>query len=124
MGGSRPKYPTLLTAVAAAADAGLAATTWQLAWMLTSFQLRQGYWDDHERAQRAAWTPRGARVTRRARHTRCLPSPSVTQAGREDDAEPLYTESLRLLEGLGGYPASRAGSFMGGSGGCRSAGNG
>ena len=103
------EYPTLLTAVAAAADAGLAATTWQLAWMLTSFQLRQGYWDDHERAQRA-----GLDAARRAgdaageAHALLALALGYARAGREDDAEPLYTESLRLLEGLGGYPASRA----------------
>jgi DNA-binding SARP family transcriptional activator len=38
---------TLLTAVTMAAHAGLAGIAWQLAWALNSFQLRQGYWQDH-----------------------------------------------------------------------------
>src|SRR5215472_12331640 len=41
------EHCTLLTAVTMAADAGLAGTAWQLTWALTSFQLRQGYWQDH-----------------------------------------------------------------------------
>jgi DNA-binding SARP family transcriptional activator len=103
------EYQTLRTAVTTAARAGLTSTTWQLAWMLTSFQLRQGYWEDHERAQRA-----GLDAARRAgdvageAHALMALAFGYARAGREDDAEPLYTQSLRLLERLGGYHASRA----------------
>jgi DNA-binding SARP family transcriptional activator len=103
------EYPTLLTAVTMAADAGLAATAWQLAWTLTSFQLRQGYWDDHDLVQRAGLDAarRRADVAGEA-HALLALGLGYARAGREDDAEPLYAQSLRLLEELGGYPASRA----------------
>jgi len=103
------EYPTLLTAVSAAADAGLATTAWQLAWTLTSFQLRQGYWQDHALAQQA-----GLNAARRAgdlageAHALLALGTGYSRAGRTGDAEPQYAQALRLLTGLGGYPASRA----------------
>jgi tetratricopeptide (TPR) repeat protein len=103
------EYPTLLTAVTAAADAGLAATAWQLAWTLTSFQLRQGYWDDHALAQQA-----GLNAARRAgdpageAHALLALGIGYSRAGRDGDSEPMYARSLRLLAGLDGYLASRA----------------
>lgn len=103
------EHPTLLTAVTAAADAGLASTAWQLAWTLTSFQLRQGYWDDHALAQQA-----GLNAARRAgdrvgeAHALLALGIGYSQAGRDGDAGSLYARSLRLLSGLDGYLASQA----------------
>ena len=103
------EYPTLLAAVTAAADAGLTATAWQLAWTLTSFQLRQGYWDDHALAQEA-----GLNAARRAgdpageAHALLALGIGYSRAGRDGDAGPMYAGSLRLLAGLDGYLASRA----------------
>ena len=103
------EYPTLLTAVTTAADAGLASTAWQLAWTLTSFQLRQGYWDDHALAQEA-----GLNAARRARdpageaHALLALGIGYSRAGRDGDSEPMYARSLRLLGELDGYLASRA----------------
>ena len=103
------EYPTLLTAVTTAADAGLASTAWQLAWTLTSFQLRQGYWDDHALAQQA-----GLNAARRAgdrageAHALLALGIGYSRAGRDGDADPLYAGSLRLLSGLDGYLASQA----------------
>jgi DNA-binding SARP family transcriptional activator/tetratricopeptide (TPR) repeat protein len=103
------EYPALLTAVTTAADARLASTAWQLAWTLTSFQLRQGYWDDHALAQQA-----GLNAARRAgdqvgeAHALLALGIGYSRAGRGDDAEPMYARSLRLLSGLDGYLASQA----------------
>jgi len=103
------EYPTLLTAVTAAADAGLATAAWQLAWTLTSFQLRQGYWDDHALAQRA-----GLDAARRARdpvgeaHALLALAIGYSRAGHDADAELLYGESLRLLQELRGHLTSQA----------------
>src|SRR5262249_24000884 len=103
------EYCTLLTAVTMAADAGLPGTPWQLAWALTSFQLRQGYWQDHAFIRQAglvaaqdAGDPVGEA------HAMLALAFGYARAGRDDDAAPLYTRSLRLLEGLGGYLASQA----------------
>jgi DNA-binding SARP family transcriptional activator len=103
------EYPTLLTAVTTAADAGLTSTAWQLAWTLTSFQLRQGYWDDHALAQEA-----GLNAARRAgdpageAHALLALGIGYSRAGRDGDAEPMYALSMRLLAELDGYLASRA----------------
>ncbi|HEY7262514.1 MAG TPA: BTAD domain-containing putative transcriptional regulator [Trebonia sp.] len=103
------EYPTLLTAVTAAADTGLATAAWQLAWTLTSFQLRQGYWDDHALAQRA-----GLDAARRAgdpvgeAHALLALAIGYSRAGHDADAELLYGESLRLFGELHGHLTSQA----------------
>jgi DNA-binding SARP family transcriptional activator len=108
------EYCTLLTAVTMAADAGLSSTAWQLAWALTSFQLRRGYWQDHACAQQA-----GLDVARRAgdpageAHAMLALALGYARAGRDDDAVPLYAQSLRLLERLDDHLASQAVTHMG-----------
>jgi tetratricopeptide (TPR) repeat protein len=103
------EYPTLLTAVTAAADSGLATPAWQLAWTLTSFQLRQGYWDDHALAQRA-----GLDAARRARdpvgeaYALLALAIGYSRAGNDAHAEVLYGESLRLFNGLRGHLTPQA----------------
>jgi len=103
------EYPTLLAAVTTAADAGLPAAAWQLAWALTSFQLRQGYWDDHALAQQAGLTA-ARRAGDRVGEAHALLALGIgySRAGRGDDAEPMYARSLRLLSGLDGHLTSRA----------------
>ena len=46
----------LLAVLGWAADAGLGAATWQLAWVLAGFLERQGYWEQWARSQRVAAT--------------------------------------------------------------------
>jgi tetratricopeptide (TPR) repeat protein len=103
------EYCTLQTAVTMAADAGLATAAWQLACTLTSFQLRQGYWDDHEQAQRAALDAarRGEDEVGEA-HVLLALALGYARAGRDYDAEPLYAESLGIFERLGGHLVGRA----------------
>jgi tetratricopeptide (TPR) repeat protein len=103
------EYCTLQTAVTMAADAGLATAAWQLACTLTSFQLRQGYWDDHEQAQRVALDAarRGEDEVGEA-HVLLALALGYARAGRDYDAEPLYAESLGMFERLGGHLVSRA----------------
>ena len=108
------EYSTLLTAVTMGAVAGLPGTTWQLAWALTSFQLRQGYWQDHALIQQAGLdAARAAGDPVGEAHAMLALAIGYARAGRDDDAAPLYARSLRLLEGLGGHLASQALAEMG-----------
>jgi DNA-binding SARP family transcriptional activator len=103
------EYCTLLAAVRLAADAGLATQAWQLACSLTSFQLREGYWHDHEQAQRSGLEAarRGDEAAGEAYALLAL-ALGYARAGRDDEAEPLFAQSLRLFERLGGHRESRA----------------
>ena len=103
------RYCTLLAAVTMAADAGLAVPSWQLACTLSGFQLRQGYWHDHERVHRVALNAarRGAQAVGEA-HALLALALGYARAGRDDDAGPLFGQSLRVFETLGGHLESRA----------------
>jgi DNA-binding SARP family transcriptional activator len=103
------EYCTLLAAVTLAADAGLGAQAWQLACTLTSFQLREGYWHDHEHAQRVALdAARRADEAVGEAHALLALALGFARAGRDDDAGPLFLQALRLFETLGGHLESRA----------------
>ena len=103
------QYCTLLAAVTMAADAGQATPAWQLACTLTSFQLREGHWHDHERVQRAALAAaRRAGEAAGEAHALLALALGFARAGRDDDAGPLFFQALRLFETLGGHLESRA----------------
>jgi len=61
----------LLGAVALAADAGLAGHAWRLAWALSTFLLRRGFWSDHATACQAGLAPPAGRATPPGRPTPC-----------------------------------------------------
>src|SRR6266700_2406140 len=97
----------LLAAVPAAAEAGLAAHAWQLAWALSTFLLRRGLWDDQAMACQAALdAARRAGDTAGEAHARLLLGLGYTRSGRHD-ASPHFRAALRLLETIGGYHSSQ-----------------
>jgi tetratricopeptide (TPR) repeat protein len=103
------QYSSLLAAVALASEAGLTTATWQLAWALTSFQLRRGYWLDHTRTQQTGLdAARSAADPVGEAHARLALAIGFSRAGRFDDAGPLFDQSQRLLEAAGGHHASKA----------------
>jgi DNA-binding SARP family transcriptional activator/tetratricopeptide (TPR) repeat protein len=54
LGWFRAERPVLLAAISLAADRGLGAHAWQLAWCLVTYLDRQGHWRDWESAELAA----------------------------------------------------------------------
>ena len=108
------QYPALVAAVTMAADAGLAGIAWQLGWMLTSFQLRKGYWEDHAQAQQSALdAARGAADPVGEAHAVLAMGLGYARAGREDDARAALRQSLILLMQLGTHPLSEAAAHRG-----------
>ena len=59
----------ILPAVRLAAEAGLASHAWQLAWIVSSYFLRRGSWEDNTPLRKLPWRPREWRATCRARPT-------------------------------------------------------
>jgi DNA-binding SARP family transcriptional activator/tetratricopeptide (TPR) repeat protein len=108
------QYPALMAAVRMAADAGLATVAWQLAWIMTGFQLRKGYWDDHATAQRL-----GLDAARRASdavgeaHAVLATGLGYARAGRDDDARAALRQALIQLQRLGTHPLSEAAAHRG-----------
>ena len=96
----------LLAAVPAAAEAGLTAHAWQLAWALSTFLLRRGFWDDQAMACQAGLdAARRAGDTAGEAHAQLLLALGYTRSGRRD-ASPHFRAALRLLETVGGYHSS------------------
>ena len=99
---------TLLAAVQLAADRGLAAYAWQLAWGLSSFLLRRTLWDDAMLACQTALdvARRSADVTGQARCLHRLASVHAMSL-RFAEATGLFKEALQLY-GRVNDPASQA----------------
>jgi DNA-binding SARP family transcriptional activator len=101
------EHDALLASVSLAARSGLAGHAWRLAWALSTFLLRRGCWEDQARAGRAAL--RAARLAGDVAgeaHALLLLALGDARSGR-GDAAPALRESLRLLEGVGGYHRSQ-----------------
>src|SRR6516164_2801347 len=102
------EHATLLAAVSLAARSGRAGHAWRLAWALSTFQLRLGFWDDQARAGRAALdAARRAGDVAGEAHALLLLGLADARSGCRD-AGPALRESLRLLEAAGGYHRSQA----------------
>jgi tetratricopeptide (TPR) repeat protein len=99
---------TLLRLVQLAAGNGLSTHAWQLAWILSSFLLRRGLWDDQATACYAALDAarRAGDKTGQAHSLHRLAA-GCAKSGRISDAQPLYAEALRLFEATGDH-ASQA----------------
>jgi DNA-binding SARP family transcriptional activator/tetratricopeptide (TPR) repeat protein len=101
------EHDTLLASVSLAARSGLAGHAWRLAWALSTFLLRRGCWEDQARACRAALrAARQAGDVAGEAHALLLLALGDARSGRRD-AGPVLRESLRLLEGVGGYHRSQ-----------------
>jgi len=93
------EHPGLLAAIRVAGPAGYGRHAWQLAWILSTFFLRQGAWADHALALQAG---RDAAALlgdvpgeAHALHGLAL---GYARSGRFGDAHPLFLESLRRFE--------------------------
>jgi tetratricopeptide (TPR) repeat protein len=90
------EHGVLLAAVAHAADAGFDTHAWQLAWILTNYLDRQGYWQDQAATGRAALNAarRLADPSAQAHAHRLLARPYI-HLGRYDEA---YTHLQHVLD--------------------------
>jgi DNA-binding SARP family transcriptional activator/tetratricopeptide (TPR) repeat protein len=94
--------PVLLAAVRLAAEAGQARPAWQLAWTLSPFLLRRGYWPDHAGAQRAALdAARQAGDVVGEAHARHALALGYARSGRFREAGPFFLDALAQFEALG-----------------------
>jgi len=99
---------TLLAAVQLAARAGLSTHAWQLAWILSTYQLRRGCWDDQATACRVALAAaRSAGDLTGQAHILHRLAAGCAKSGRVEASHPLFTEALRLFEQTGNH-ASQA----------------
>jgi DNA-binding SARP family transcriptional activator/Flp pilus assembly protein TadD len=95
------EHAVLLAAVEQAAAAGLAAHAWRLAWAVTPFLLRRGYWAEQATAQRTALA-----ATRdaddRIGQAYALQGLGLgeSQSGHGDEAGAHFREALRLYTDL------------------------
>ncbi|MEV4512260.1 BTAD domain-containing putative transcriptional regulator [Dactylosporangium sp. NPDC049525] len=98
------EHGTLLAAVRLAADAGLDACCWQLAWTLTTYLLRRGLWDEHTWAQQAGLAA-ARRLDDPVGHANAVLGLALgyARAGRFDDARPHFLHALDLFGDLGDY---------------------
>ncbi|HET7017796.1 MAG TPA: tetratricopeptide repeat protein [Streptosporangiaceae bacterium] len=98
-----------LAAVELAAGAELNVATWQLAWALSAFLLRQGRWSDQERTWQA-----GLDAARRAGDQAAEAvalhglAGGYHRSGRGDLAYPLFVQALEAFERIGGYLGRQA----------------
>jgi len=105
---------TLLAAVYLAADAGLDAHCWRLAWTLTTFLGRQGFSQDQISALQTglAAARRSGDATGQA-HALIGLGRGYARAGRLHDADRHYRDGLRLFDGIGGHFNIRATAHSG-----------
>ena len=96
------EYPNLLASIGAATSAGLDTLAWQLAWVLITFQDRQGRWPDLVATQRAVLPAAVAGDdARRQAYVRRDLGFALARLGRYDEACVEYTHALRLFTDLG-----------------------
>jgi tetratricopeptide (TPR) repeat protein len=95
---------TLLAAVQLAAQAGPSTRAWQLAWALSIFSMVRGLWQDQVTACQAALdAARRAGDTTGEAHCLQRLAAGYAKAGHIAQAQPLFEESLRLLEAIGDH---------------------
>ena len=104
----------LLAAVYLAADAGLDAHCWRLAWTLTTFLGRQGFSQDQISTLQTglAAARRSGDATGQA-HTLIGLGRGYARAGRLHDADRHYRDGLRLFDRIGGHFNIRATAHSG-----------
>jgi tetratricopeptide (TPR) repeat protein len=96
------EHATLLAVVQAAADAGMAAHTWQLGWTLTSFLLRRGLWDEQLRVcQLGLAAAREAGDAAGRAYATCGLALGYARSGRMEEAVPLFEDALGQFGELG-----------------------
>jgi tetratricopeptide (TPR) repeat protein len=95
---------SLLAAVQLAARSGLSSHAWQLAWILSTFQLRRGCWDDQAAACRAALAAaRSAGDLTGQAHMLHRLAAGCAKSGRIKASHPLFSDALRLFEATGNH---------------------
>jgi DNA-binding SARP family transcriptional activator/tetratricopeptide (TPR) repeat protein len=105
---------TLLAAVYLAADAGLDAHCWRLAWTLTTFLGRQGFSQDQiSTLQTGLAAARRSGDAAGQAHALIGLGRGYARAGRLHDAERQYRDGLRLFDGIGGHFTIRATAHSG-----------
>jgi DNA-binding SARP family transcriptional activator len=98
---------TLLAAVPLAARSGRPGHAWRFAWALSTFLLRRGCWDEHDRACRVSLdAARRAGDAAGEAHALLLLALGDARSGRRD-ATAQFRESLRLFETADGYHRSQ-----------------
>jgi DNA-binding SARP family transcriptional activator/Tfp pilus assembly protein PilF len=94
----------ILGAVRLAAEGGLATRAWQLAWIVSSYFLRRGLWEDNTAAQQAALGAARAAgdVPGEAHATHGLAN-GYARSGRFDMAVPEFERALGLCQAIGDH---------------------
>jgi DNA-binding SARP family transcriptional activator/Tfp pilus assembly protein PilF len=99
---------TLLAAVPLAAEADSGTQAWQLAWVLSTYLLRQGLWTEQATACHVALdAARRVGDTAGEAHALVLLGLGYGPSGRVDEAIPHLQKALWLLETIGGCHRSR-----------------
>jgi DNA-binding SARP family transcriptional activator/Tfp pilus assembly protein PilF len=94
----------ILGAVQLAAEGGLAAHAWQLAWIVSSYYLRRGLWEDNTAAQQAALgAARAAGDVPGEAHAVHGLANGYARSGRFDLAVPKYERALGLCQATGDH---------------------
>jgi tetratricopeptide (TPR) repeat protein len=94
------EHPVLVAAVDRAA--GFDTHTWQLAWALTTFLDRRGYWQDWVKTQRAGLAAATRLIDRPGQaHTHRGLAHAYVHVGRLDDAHRHLRHALELFRDLG-----------------------
>lgn len=93
---------SLLAAIQQASDQGRFESVWRLAWTVTTFLDRRGYWADYERTQRLGLSAAEAlgRISARSLSHRLLAT-ALSRLGRQPEARSHLEQSLRFARELG-----------------------
>jgi DNA-binding SARP family transcriptional activator len=98
----------ILGAVRLAAEGGLATHAWQLAWIVSSYFLRRGQWEDNTAAQQAALgAARAAGDVTGEAHAAAGLANGYARSGRFELAVPEFERALGLFQAAGDH-ANRA----------------